>query len=114
MGDDGSPEDKEDKEESPAAPSAGSEELIKLLEERLELYKQAETKAKNNNDTSKARRYNRGVKTLQGMLRDAKAGKNVNEADIPPLLPRSATQVSQDTNADQGIFNIYLYPTYYI
>ncbi|XP_044575393.1 coiled-coil and C2 domain-containing protein 1-like isoform X2 [Cotesia glomerata] len=86
---------------SSSAVSPGSEELVKLLEERLDLYKQAESKAKSTNDTSKARRYNRGVKTLQGMLRDAKAGKNVESADIPPLLPRSATQVTPDTPADQ-------------
>lgn len=102
-------------EETPSSPaeSPGSEELVKLLEERLDLYQQAESKAKSTNDTSKARRYNRGVKTLQGMLRDAKAGKNVDSADIPPLLPRSATQVTPDTPADEGIFYLFI-PTYYV
>ncbi|XP_011311518.1 coiled-coil and C2 domain-containing protein 1-like isoform X2 [Fopius arisanus] len=65
-------------------------ETTSLLEQRLQMYKSAEAKAKSQNDTSKARRYGRGVKTLQGLLRTALAGGAVDESDIPPALPPSA------------------------
>ncbi|KAK2581872.1 hypothetical protein KPH14_002334 [Odynerus spinipes] len=66
-------------------------DMVKLLQERLALYQKAEKKAKQQNETSKARRFGRGVKTLQHLLKDAQAGNIINEADIPPPLPASAT-----------------------
>ena len=70
---------------------AGMEETIKLLEERLTMYTTAEDKAKTENSTSKVRRYGRGVKTLQEMLSMTKSGRQIDTADIPPVLPPSAT-----------------------
>lgn len=75
-----------------------TQELIKLLQERLTLYEMAEQKAKRDNEPGKARRYNRGGKTLKEMLTSAKSGRNVNEADIPPSLPPSATTDSPVVN----------------
>ncbi|KYN06003.1 Coiled-coil and C2 domain-containing protein 1-like protein [Cyphomyrmex costatus] len=66
-------------------------QLIKLLQERLKIYEMAEEKAKRNAETSKARRYNRGIKTLNEMLISIQSGESVNEVDIPPALPSSAT-----------------------
>jgi len=67
------------------------QELIKLLQERLKIYEIAEEKAKRNNEIGKARRYNRGIKILKEMLISVQSGTSVNEADIPPVLPSSAT-----------------------
>jgi len=69
-------------------------ELIKLLQERLKIYEIAEEKAKRNDETGRARRYNRGIKTLKEMLISVQSGTSVNEADIPPVLPSSATAES--------------------
>ncbi|XP_032665522.1 coiled-coil and C2 domain-containing protein 1-like isoform X2 [Odontomachus brunneus] len=66
-------------------------ELIKLLQERLTIYELAEQKAKNEKEPGRARRYNRGVRTLKGMIACVKSGGNVNEDEIPPSLPLSAT-----------------------
>ncbi|XP_013788063.1 coiled-coil and C2 domain-containing protein 1-like, partial [Limulus polyphemus] len=60
--------------------------LISTLEQRLSSYKSAESNAKTSGDGSRARRYGRGVKTLEDLLRAAKAGKSVNEEDIPPSI----------------------------
>jgi len=60
------------------------------LQERLKIYEIAEEKAKRNDETSKARRYNRGIKILKEMLISVQSGTSVNEADIPPVLPSSA------------------------
>ncbi|XP_011861691.1 PREDICTED: coiled-coil and C2 domain-containing protein 1-like isoform X2 [Vollenhovia emeryi] len=81
------------KEESAEAKEENNstQELINLLQERLNIYEIAEEKAKGKAETGRARRYNRGVKTLKEMLVSIKAGGSINEADIPPALPSSAT-----------------------
>lgn len=65
-------------------------DTTKLLEERLSMYKKAEQRAKSDNDSSRARRYNRGVKTLEQLLSSCRSGNEINPSDIPPVLPPSA------------------------
>lgn len=66
------------------APASDSSDIGKLLNERLKLYQEAEKVAKTTGETSRARRFNRGIKTLQSMIKETNAGNSVNEADIPP------------------------------
>lgn len=77
-----------------------SEEIVKLLEERLSMYKTAEEKATNENNTSKARRFGRGVKILKEMLSSANSGKQIIADDIPPILSSSA--ISSATEKPAG------------
>ncbi|XP_015126475.1 coiled-coil and C2 domain-containing protein 1-like isoform X2 [Diachasma alloeum] len=90
--------------EAEAAPEEASPtvetETTSLLEKRLEMYKAAEAKAKSQNDTSKARRYGRGVKTLQGLLHSTQGGGAIDESEIPPELPPSA--LPHDESAGEG------------
>ncbi|XP_040892059.1 coiled-coil and C2 domain-containing protein 1A isoform X2 [Toxotes jaculatrix] len=67
----------------PAAPS-GATGLESRLLERIEMYKTAISNAKAAGETSKVRRYDRGLKTLQSMLTSVKKGKPVNEEEMPP------------------------------
>uniref|UniRef100_A0A8C5GSP7 Coiled-coil and C2 domain-containing protein 1B n=1 Tax=Gouania willdenowi TaxID=441366 RepID=A0A8C5GSP7_GOUWI len=60
------------------------------LESRVTVYKMALQNAKTAGETSKARRYDRGLKTLQSMLAAVKKGRPVNEAEIPPLVATGA------------------------
>ncbi|XP_012265294.2 coiled-coil and C2 domain-containing protein 1-like isoform X2 [Athalia rosae] len=88
-----------DEDETAAAvPDDGSAEesgaTIKLLEERIATYTLAVKKANAENEGGRARRYARGLKTLEEMLADAKHGRPINTADVPPLLPPSATGVT--------------------
>ncbi|XP_076665307.1 lethal (2) giant discs 1 isoform X3 [Andrena cerasifolii] len=81
--------------------STGS--VIQLLEERLRFYQMAEKKAKEESEPGRARRFSRGIKTLKDLLHDARAGKTITEADIPPQLPQSAIseltkEVSESSN----------------
>uniref|UniRef100_H2TPD7 Coiled-coil and C2 domain-containing protein 1B n=1 Tax=Takifugu rubripes TaxID=31033 RepID=H2TPD7_TAKRU len=69
-------------------PSPGS--LQHTLEERISLYKIAIQNSKTAGEASKARRYERGLKTLQTMLTAAKKGRPVNEAEIPPPVATGA------------------------
>ncbi|XP_071359891.1 coiled-coil and C2 domain-containing protein 1A [Trachinotus anak] len=67
----------------PGAPS-GATGLESRLLERIEMYKTAMSNAKAAGETSKVRRYDRGLKTLQSMLTSVKKGKPVNEEEMPP------------------------------
>ncbi|KAM9324695.1 coiled-coil and C2 domain-containing protein 1B [Gastrophryne carolinensis] len=63
---------------------SGSGGLLQTLEDRIASYKTAISNAKQANETSKARRYERGLKTLESMLKSARQGKSVSEEEIPP------------------------------
>ncbi|XP_068217954.1 coiled-coil and C2 domain-containing protein 1-like [Palaemon carinicauda] len=67
-------------------PMAGGSNLVSLLGERIAMYKEAEANAKESGETSRARRFNRGLKTLLQMEKSAKAGRPINEEDIPPAV----------------------------
>lgn len=59
-------------------------EVPVLLKQRIEMYKIAETNAKSANEDSRARRFGRGLSTLETMLKDALDGKTIDTEDIPP------------------------------
>uniref|UniRef100_A0A668A7D9 Coiled-coil and C2 domain-containing protein 1B n=1 Tax=Myripristis murdjan TaxID=586833 RepID=A0A668A7D9_9TELE len=70
----------------PAAPGS----LQHTLEERIAMYKTAIQNAKSAGESSKVRRYDRGLKTLETMLAAVKKGRAVNEAEIPPPVASGA------------------------
>ncbi|KAM7379683.1 hypothetical protein PAMP_005217 [Pampus punctatissimus] len=70
--------------------SAAPGSLQHTLEERVAMYKTALQNAKTAGETSKARRFDRGLKTLETMLAAVKKGRPVNEAEIPPPVATGA------------------------
>ncbi|CAH0603477.1 unnamed protein product [Chrysodeixis includens] len=68
----------------PGAPLSTDSSTISLLQDRITNYTVAEKNAKANGESSRARRFGRGLKTLQDLLKQAKAGKPVMNEDIPP------------------------------
>lgn len=88
------------------------QELIKLLQERLNTYEIAEEMAKRKNETGKARRYNRGIKMMKEMLVSVQSGRSINEADIPPVLPSSAT--AEPTVENKGNISLCLLSREYL
>lgn len=67
-----------------APPPSGASGLESRLLERIDMYTTAISNAKAAGETSKVRRYDRGLKTLQSMLASVKKGKPVNEEEMPP------------------------------
>ncbi|XP_051554739.1 coiled-coil and C2 domain-containing protein 1B-like isoform X2 [Myxocyprinus asiaticus] len=61
------------------------------LEERINMYKMAIANAKSAGESSKARRYERGLKTLQTMLVSARKGGKTDETEIPPPVACGAS-----------------------
>ncbi|KAM9323201.1 coiled-coil and C2 domain-containing protein 1B isoform 2-T3 [Pholidichthys leucotaenia] len=83
-------------QQSPAMPqkevksSAAPGSLQYTLEERAVMYRTALQNAKTSGETSKARRYDRGLKALETMLTAVKKGRPVNETEIPPPVATGA------------------------
>ncbi|XP_060762527.1 coiled-coil and C2 domain-containing protein 1B [Neoarius graeffei] len=67
---------------TPEAAVCGSVEHT--LQERIVMYNTAIANAKAAGESAKARRYDRGLKTLQSMLAAVRKGRKINEAEIPP------------------------------
>ncbi|CAB3248173.1 unnamed protein product [Arctia plantaginis] len=70
----------------PGASVSTDSSIVSFLQDRITNYTAAEKNAKANGESSKARRFNRGLKTLNDLLKQAKAGKPINDEDIPPLV----------------------------
>ena len=71
-------------EEAPPVPKVSTINSRDIIKTRIQMYAQAEESAKKSGDSSKARRFNRGLKTLKDLLKQAEAGKAINPDDIPP------------------------------
>lgn len=69
---------------SPAAVPTGATGVESKLLERIQMYSTAISNAKTAGESSKVRRYERGLKTLQSMLTSVKKGKPINEEEMPP------------------------------
>ncbi|XP_062395328.1 coiled-coil and C2 domain-containing protein 1A [Sardina pilchardus] len=79
---------------SPRSPPASSPSAVGgvegRLQERIQMYQAAIANAKAAGESSKARRYDRGLKTLQSMLTSVKKGKSINEDEMPPPVATGA------------------------
>lgn len=95
-------------EASPVADNAQSGPILATtalsttdtIKERLAMYKLAEKNAKDAGDNTRARRFNRGLKTLESLLKQSLAGKPINSDDIPPAVTVKATpsQPTEENN----------------
>ncbi|XP_052264648.1 coiled-coil and C2 domain-containing protein 1-like isoform X2 [Dreissena polymorpha] len=83
-------EDDSDAEETPTPVVSTAGGMVALLHDRLTNYNTAMTSALAANDSSKAKRAERGIKTIQDLLKKAQAGKTVDEDDIPPMIAVTA------------------------
>lgn len=62
------------------------------------MYETAESNAKSAGETSRARRFNRGIKTIKDLLKQVKSGKPINNEDIPPEV---SVNVQKEKRPDQ-------------
>ncbi|MBN3305306.1 C2D1A protein, partial [Amia calva] len=65
--------------------------LESLLTERIDMYQAAIINTRAAGESSKTRRYERGLKTLQSMLSSVKKGKPISEEEIPPPVATGST-----------------------
>lgn len=75
-------------------------ETSETIRTRIEMYKLAEKNAKTTGDSGRARRFNRGLKTLESLLKQTLAGKIINNDDIPPEVTVGTAQSKTTAEAD--------------
>ena len=68
---------------TPSAKPQSSGELQTVVD-RQKMYEAALVSAKQAGESSKARRYERSMKTINTMVKQLKAGKQVDMEDLPP------------------------------
>ncbi|XP_071837592.1 coiled-coil and C2 domain-containing protein 1-like isoform X3 [Apostichopus japonicus] len=64
-----------------------------IIESRIRNYETALSNARLNHQDTKARRYDRGLQTLKDLHKRAKAGRRVDESEVPPEV---AVGISQE------------------
>ncbi|KAM5321199.1 coiled-coil and C2 domain-containing protein 1B isoform 1-T2 [Glossophaga mutica] len=90
----------------PAAQAGGPQGLQALLEDRIHNYREAAASAKEAGEAAKARRCERGLKTLESQLAAVRKGRKINEDEIPPpvalgkKLPAPQETTSRSPEAD--------------
>ncbi|XP_063914192.1 coiled-coil and C2 domain-containing protein 1-like isoform X1 [Zophobas morio] len=82
--------EEEQPQESPTKSADSSDDTVKLLNDRLKMYEEAEKNAKTAGQSSRARRFTRGIKTLKDLIKQANAGRPINNDDIPPEVSTGA------------------------
>ncbi|XP_011368797.1 coiled-coil and C2 domain-containing protein 1B [Pteropus vampyrus] len=84
----------------PAAQAGGPQGLQALLEDRIRNYWEAAASAKEAGEAAKARRCERGLKTLESQLAAVRKGRKINEDEIPPpvALGRRPPAAQETTN----------------
>ncbi|XP_007129285.2 coiled-coil and C2 domain-containing protein 1B isoform X1 [Physeter macrocephalus] len=88
----------------PAAQAGGPQGLQAVLEDRIHNYREAVASAKETGEAAKARRCERGLKTLESQLAAVRKGRKISEDEIPPpvalgkrpLAPQETTNRSPE------------------
>ncbi|XP_030615883.1 coiled-coil and C2 domain-containing protein 1B isoform X2 [Delphinapterus leucas] len=88
----------------PEAQAGGPQGLQALLEDRIHNYREAVASAKETGEAAKARRCERGLKTLESQLAAVRKGRKISEDEIPPpvalgkrpLAPQETTSRSPE------------------
>uniref|UniRef100_A0A1I8MMA6 Coiled-coil and C2 domain-containing protein 1-like n=1 Tax=Musca domestica TaxID=7370 RepID=A0A1I8MMA6_MUSDO len=70
---------------------------VDIIKQRIEMYRIAESNAKTSGESAKARRFGRGLKALNDLLKQANAGKDIKAEDIPPEV---SVKSKSENNAD--------------
>lgn len=101
-GDDEQPSTGSSSSKDTSPQKSASSEVISTLTNRIKNYQIAEEDAKTAGETSKAKRYGRALKTLNDLLKKAKAGGDVDMSDdtIPPEIKIKPKQPPGESTND--------------
>ncbi|CAF1094841.1 unnamed protein product [Didymodactylos carnosus] len=101
-------EDRNNLQQQQHKPSTGN--ILSLLEERKQMYEKAVTNAKNNNDATRSRRFERQLKTIQELLQSARTGAPINENDIPPevIISPPTSSMPSTPKTESSVNNVTL------
>ncbi|XP_034357680.1 coiled-coil and C2 domain-containing protein 1B isoform X2 [Arvicanthis niloticus] len=85
-----------------AAQAGGPRGLQALLEERIHNYREAAASAKGAGEAAKARRCERGLKTLESQLATVRKGGKICEDEIPPPVALGKRPPAQQERANEN------------
>ncbi|KAG8430946.1 hypothetical protein GDO86_019677 [Hymenochirus boettgeri] len=80
--------------------------MLQVLELRIINYREAISNAKLFKESAKARRYERGLKTLESMLNSAKQGRAIQEEEIPPPVASGKPAANPQTGAQTAVIKV--------
>jgi len=86
----------------PAAQAGGPQGLRALLEGRIHNYREAAASAKEAGEAAKARRCERGLKTLEAQLAAVRKGRKISEEEIPPPVALGKRQPAPQETTDRN------------
>ncbi|XP_025144541.2 coiled-coil and C2 domain-containing protein 1B isoform X1 [Bubalus bubalis] len=86
----------------PAAQAGGPRGLQALLEDRIRNYQEAAASAKEAGEAAKARRCERGLKTLESQLAAVRKGKKISEDEIPPPVALGRRPLAPQETANRS------------
>ncbi|CAI9152195.1 unnamed protein product [Rangifer tarandus platyrhynchus] len=86
----------------PAAQAGGPQGLQALLEDRIRNYREAAASAKEAGEAAKARRCERGLKTLESQLAAVKKGRKISEDEIPPPVALGRRPLAPQETTDRS------------
>ncbi|XP_062961203.1 coiled-coil and C2 domain-containing protein 1B isoform X2 [Cynocephalus volans] len=86
----------------PVIQAGGPWGLQALLEERIHNYQEAAASAKEAGEAAKARRCERGLKTLESQLAAVRKGRKINEDEIPPPVALGKRPLASQETADRS------------
>ncbi|KPI98531.1 hypothetical protein RR46_03683 [Papilio xuthus] len=88
---------------APPPPTSTDSSVISVLQDRITNYSAAEKHAKESGESSRARRFGRGLKTLNDLLKQAKAGRPIKNEDIPPPVSLGKPASEQPAAASEPV-----------
>ncbi|XP_038056769.1 coiled-coil and C2 domain-containing protein 1-like [Patiria miniata] len=93
---------------SPAPQKKSEGDVKALIQERIENYQLALKNAEAGNESSKARRYGRGLKNLKDMEKKVQRGVKIDESEIPPMVatggkPKPPPEVAPPPPTDETV-----------
>lgn len=67
-----------------------------LIKSRIQMYREAEQNAKEANEGTRAKRFGRGLKTLESLLKQVNAGKTIDVNELPPEVAVKLAQTQPE------------------
>lgn len=66
------------------------------------MYEEAEKNAKTMGESGRARRFNRAIKTLKDLMKQAQSGRAINNDDIPPEVSTGPRKPASENNNESS------------
>lgn len=74
---------------------------LQIVNERIAMYQSAVAAAKSKGESSKVRRYERAISSMNEMAKDLRGGKPVKISDLPPEIATAGGSVTSSVTSNK-------------